>query len=198
MKIIIIGNNNSPLKTKTIQPYFYLKPDSALLKDNKPFFIPDFTKDMIAEFHPVIRISRLGKNIAERFAYRYYDAITIGVNLIANDLNQNCIAEKLPWEISTSFDGSAIIGEFIPADYFKSLQSIHLKIKLDEEFLQEINTNQLYLSPEKIIAWISKFYTIKTGDLIYMGNINNNSIIHIGEKIQGFLEQKEVFNFHIR
>jgi fumarylpyruvate hydrolase len=192
MKIIVIGNNAGPK-----EPYLYLKPDSALLKDNKPFFIPDYTKELTVSLHPVIRISRLGKNIAERFASRYYDAITVGLDLVASDLLERCRINAIPLDISYSFDSSAVIGNFIPIENFATIQALHLKLDKEGQAIQKINTSELTLSADKIIAWVSKYYTLKTGDLIYLGS-TSSSKVDINDRLQGYLEQELLFDFHIR
>lgn len=192
MKIILINNN-----TVGKEPFFFLKPDSALLKDNKPFFIPDFTKHLTFSLHPVIRICRLGKNIVERFAYRYYDAITIGLDLTAADVKQDSIEKRLPWEVSNSFDGSAVLGKFLSKETFLSLQNLHLKLDNEEKTIQKLFTADLLLSFDEIVAWTSRYYTMKTGDLIYCG-CNIITEAYIGERLQGYLEQEKLFDFYIR
>jgi fumarylpyruvate hydrolase len=192
MKIILIGDN-----TPTHKPYLFMKPDSALLKDNKPFFIPDFTESITASMHLVIRISRLGKNIAERFAPRYYDAVTIGIDLTAADTLQKCRIDGMPWEVSNGFDGSAVIGSFIPTDRFASLQTLHLKLNCDGETIQEGHTSEMLLSADRIVSWVSKYYTMKTGDLIYLGAFGTTKV-NIDMRLQGYLEREELFDFHIR
>jgi len=192
MKIILIGNN-----TEGQEPYMFLKPDSALLKDNKPFFIPDFTQSVTVSLHPVIRISRLGKNIAERFAPRYYDAVTVGLDITAADIQEDCIAKSLPWEASNGFDGSAVIGKFVPVEHFRSLQTLHLKLDGDGQTVQKLYSGDFLLDADKIIALVSKYYTMKTGDLIYLGT-SSPVDVQIGERLQGYLEQDMLFDFHIR
>ncbi len=192
MKIILIGNN-----TADNQPHFFLKPDSALLKDNKPFFIPDFTKQLRISMHPVIRISRLGKNIAERFAGRYYDAITMGLDFTATDLQNECRENNQPWDISYSFDGSAVIGHFLSKDKYKTLQALHFKLLADGKTVQQLSPSELSLSPDQIVSWVSQFHTLKTGDLIFCGNISSTSG-YIDELLQGYIEEEKVFDFHIR
>lgn len=199
MKIILIGNNNthSDDYEAANEPFHFMKPDSALQKNNKPFFIPDFTQSVTVSLHAVVRISKLGKNIAERFAFRYYDAITAGLDITAADLLQHCKEQALPWEASCGFDGSAVIGDFIPVERFKALSALHLKLCADGKPMQEDTLSCLKLNVEQAIARLSKYYTMKTGDLIYMGALGTTEV-HIGERLQGYLENEQLFDFHIR
>lgn len=199
MKIILIGNNNNhivPLDGIK-EPFHFMKPDSALQKNNKPFFIPDFTQSVAVSLHPVIHVSKLGKNIAERFVYRYFDGITAGLDIYATDLLQNCRKNALPWEVSNGFDGSAVIGDFIPTDQLPSLSTPEFKLCLNKKVIQQDTMSNLILNVEQVIARLSKYYTMKTGDLIYMGAFGTTEV-HIGDLLQGFIDNKEVFNFHIR
>ncbi len=199
MKIILIGNNNIHLLPENgiQEPFHYMKPDSALQKNNKPFFIPDFTQSISVSLHPVIRISKLGKNIAERFAYRYYDGITAGLEITASDLLQKCKENSLPWEVSCGFDGSAVIGDFLPTDKFQSLSTLHLQLNCDNSPIQQDILSYYQLNIDQIIAKVSRYYTMKTGDLIYMGAMGTTEV-KIGQRLQGYLENEELFDFHIR
>jgi len=199
MKIILIGNNNTQLDTHNSlqEPFHFMKPDSALQKNNKPFFIPDFTHCVTVSMHPVIRVSKLGKNIAERFAYRYFDAITTGLDICAGDILQKCQEKALPWEVSNSFDGSAVIGNFVTIDHFKSLDTINFKLCCDGKTFQEGTMQPLTLHIEQAISHLSNYYTMKTGDLIYMGAMGVTEV-HIGQRLQGYLENELLFDFHIR
>lgn len=192
MKIILIGHNE-PGKT----PYLFLKPDSALEKNNKPFFIPDFSTSTTVSLHPVIRISRLGKNIAERFANRYYDAVTAGLDITATNIQQSLSKEGLPWEESNSFDGSAVIGSFITLDKLQSISDLHWSLHMDEHKVQEGCIGQLLLQADQIVAWVSRYYTMKTGDLIYMGSFGRTAV-NIGNRLQAYAGEDKVFDFHVR
>jgi 2-keto-4-pentenoate hydratase/2-oxohepta-3-ene-1,7-dioic acid hydratase in catechol pathway len=199
MKIILIGNNNTHLLPENgyKEPYHFMKPDSALQKNNKPFFIPDFTQSVSVSLHPVIHISKLGKNIAERFAYRYYDSITTGLDITASDLLQKCKENALPWEVSCAFDASAIIGNFLSVEKFQSIETLHLKLNCDGNTVQQDTLSCFQMNIDQIIADISRYYTLKTGDLIYMGALGNTEV-QIGRRLQGYLENDELFDFHIR
>ena len=196
MKIIAIGmnyvahchelhaNENLPK-----EPVIFMKPDSALLKDSKPFFIPDFSKRVDYETELVVRICRLGKNIAPRFAHRYYDAVTVGIDFTARDLQQKLRAEGKPWEISKGFDNSAVIGDFVPVSRFKDVQNLDFHLNIDGNKVQEGNTRDMIFKIDDLIAYISQFYTLKIGDLLYTGTPVGVGPVSIGQHLEGYLER---------
>lgn len=203
MKIICIGRNyaehakemNSSLPTK---PIFFLKPDTALFKDNNPFYIPDFTSEMHYECELVVRINKVGKNIQEKFAQKYYDEIGLGLDFTARDLQQNCKEKGLPWEIAKGFDNSALISnKFIKIDHDK-INDLNFKLDLNGQTVQEGNPNQMIFTIDQIIAYISQFITLKTGDLIFTGTPSGVGSISIGDELKGFIKGKEFFNLEIK
>lgn len=203
MKIICIGRNyaehakemNSSLPTK---PIFFLKPDTALFKDNNPFYIPDFTSEMHYECELVVRINKVGKNIQEKFAQKYYDEIGLGLDFTARDLQQNCKEKGLPWEIAKGFDNSALISnKFIKIDYDK-INDLNFKLELNGQTVQEGNPNQMIFTIDQIIAYISQFITLKTGDLIFTGTPSGVGSISIGDELKGFIKGEEFFNLEIK
>ena len=176
MKIIAIGMNyvehchelHADEKLPE-EPVIFLKPDSALLKDGKPFFIPDFSKQVDYETELVVRISRLGKNIAPRFAHRYYDAVTVGIDFTARDLQRKFRAEGKPWELCKGFDNSAVIGDFVPVNHFKDVQNLDFHLDIDGNKVQQGNTCNMIFKIDEIIAYVSQFCTLKIGDLLFTG-----------------------------
>ena len=205
MKIIAIGMNyvahchelhaNEKLPK---EPVIFMKPDSALLKDSKPFFIPDFSKRIDYETELVVRICRLGKNIAPRFAHRYYDAVTVGIDFTARDLQQKLRAEGKPWEISKGFDNSAVIGDFVPVDRFKDVQNLDFHLDIDGNKVQQGNTCDMIFKIDDLIAYISQFYTLKIGDLIYTGTPVGVGPVSIGQHLEGYLEDEKLLDFYVR
>ena len=205
MKIIAIGMNyvahchelhaNEKLPK---EPVIFMKPDSALLKDSKPFFIPDFSKRIDYETELVVRICRLGKNIAPRFAHRYYDAVTVGIDFTARDLQQKLRAEGKPWEISKGFDNSAVIGDFVPVDRFKDVQNLDFHLDIDGNKVQQGNTRDMIFKIDDLIAYISQFYTLKIGDLIYTGTPVGVGPVSIGQHLEGYLEDEKLLDFYVR
>ncbi len=180
------------------EPVIFLKPDSALLKDSKPFFIPDFSTQVDYETELVVRICRLGKNIAPRFAHRYYDAVTVGIDFTARDLQRRFRAEGKPWELCKGFDNSAAIGDFVPVDKLPGIQDAHFHLDIDGRTVQRGHTADMIFSVDDIIAYVSRFYTLKIGDLIYTGTPVGVGPVSIGQHLQGYLENEKVLDFFVR
>ena len=180
------------------EPVIFMKPDSALLKDSKPFFIPDFTKQVDYETELVVRICRLGKNIAPRFAHRYYDAVTIGIDFTARDLQNKLRSEGKPWEISKGFDNSAVIGDFIPVNRFKDVQNLNFHLNIDGTQVQQGNTKDMIFKIDDLIAYVSQFYTLKIGDLLYTGTPVGVGPVSIGQHLEGYLEGEKLLDFYVR
>lgn len=205
MKIIAIGMNYS-LHCKELhadepvpqEPVVFMKPDSALLKDSKPFFIPDFCQQVDYETELVVRINRLGKNISERFAHRYYDAVTVGIDFTARDLQKKLRAGALPWELCKSFDNSAAIGDFIPVSELDNVQQLGFHLDIDGQTVQTGNTKDMIFHIDTLIAYISRFMTLKIGDLIFTGTPVGIGPVKIGNHLEGYLEDKKVLDFYIR
>lgn len=180
------------------EPVIFLKPDSALLKDGKPFFIPDFSKQVDYETELVVRISRLGKNIAPRFAHRYYDAVTVGIDFTARDLQRKFRAEGKPWELCKGFDNSAVIGDFVPVKRFKDVQNLDFHLDIDGNKVQQGNTCNMIFKIDEIIAYVSQFYTLKIGDLLYTGTPVGVGPVRIGQHLEGYLEGEKLLDFYVR
>ena len=173
-------------------PVVFTKADSALLKDRKPFFVPDFMGRIDYETELVVRISRLGKGISQRFAHRYYDAVTVGIDFTARDLQQKLRAEGLPWELCKGFDGSAALGDWLPIERFRSVDALHFHLDRNGKTVQEGCTSDLLFKVDELIAYISSFFTLKTGDLIYTGTPAGVGPVAIGDYLEGYLEDKKV------
>ena len=173
-------------------PVVFTKADSALLKDRKPFFVPDFMGRIDYETELVVRISRLGKGISQRFAHRYYDAVTVGIDFTARDLQQKLRAQGLPWELCKGFDGSAALGEWVPIERFRSVDALHFHLDRNGKTVQEGCTSDLLFKVDELIAYISSFFTLKTGDLIYTGTPAGVGPVAIGDYLEGYLEDKKV------
>ena len=204
MKIFAIGLNydahNKEMKRtfESEEPVLFMKPDTALLKDGKPFFMPDFSENMHYETELVVRINRLGKNIAERFAHRYYDEVTVGVDFTARDLQQRLKEKGLPWEISKSFDNSAAIGEFVSKNELNDIQNVNFHLDIDGRSVQQGNTKDMIYSVDKIISYISRFFTLKIGDLIFTGTPAGVGPVSINNHLQGYIEDKKLLDFKVK
>ncbi len=205
MKIICVGmnyasHNKEMLNTLLLsEPTIFLKPDSSLLKDSKPFFIPDFTSEMHYETEIVVKIDRLGKNIAAKFAHRYYSEVTVGIDFTARDLQRKLRNEGMPWEISKAFDNSAAIGNFVSLESLnKDINNIPFHLNINETKVQECNTQDMIFKVDKIIEYVSRFFTLKIGDLIYTGTPAGVGQVEINDHLQGFIGEQKVLDFFVR
>ena len=204
MKIFAIGLNydshNKEMKRtfESDEPVLFMKPDTALLKDGKPFMLPDFSKEMHYETELVVKINRLGKNIATRFAHRYYDDITVGIDFTARDLQKKLKERGLPWEISKSFDNSAAIGKFISKSEISDIQNLNFHLDINGKTVQQGNTEEMIYSVDKIISYISSFFTVKIGDLIFTGTPSGIGPVAINDHLQGYIEDRKLLDFRVK
>lgn len=180
------------------EPTIFMKSDSSLLKDGKPFFIPDFSSEIHYETELVVKIDRLGKNIAERFAHRYYSEVTVGIDFTARDLQRRLREQGLPWEISKAFDNSAVIGTFIPLEEAGNVNQLSFHLDMNEKTVQQGNTADMLFSVDQIIAYVSRFFTLKIGDLIYTGTPVGVGPVSIGDHLEGYLGEQKLLDFHVR
>ena len=180
------------------EPTIFLKADSSLLKDGKPFFIPDFSSEMHYETELVVKIDRLGKNIAERFAHRYYNEVTVGIDFTARDLQRRLREQGLSWEISKAFDNSAAIGTFVPLNEAGEVNHLSFHLDINGQTVQQGCTEDMLFSVDKIIAYVSRFFTLKIGDLIYTGTPAGVGSVHIGDHLEGYLGDRKLLDFHVR
>jgi len=203
MKIICIGRNyvaharelNNEVPDK---PVFFLKPDSALVISNRPFFYPEFSKDVHHEIEVVIRINRLGRSIEEQYAHRYYNEVALGVDFTARDLQAEQKKKGLPWEIAKGFDYSAPISEFHPLDKYGDIHKLNFRLDVNGKTVQDGNTSLMIFSFEKIIAYVSRFMTLKTGDLIYTGTPAGVGPVAINDRLEAYLEGDKLMDFPVK
>jgi acylpyruvate hydrolase len=203
MKIIAIGRNyanhakelNNPVPAV---PVIFMKPDTALLKDNKPFYHPDFSADIQHEIEIVLKISKEGKHISEKFASNYFDEIGLGVDFTARDIQQLHKEKGLPWELAKSFDNAAPVSTFIPKAQFADIYDLTFRLDVNGQTRQAGNTKDMIFSFEHIIAFVSKYITLKKGDLIFTGTPQGVAKINIGDKLQGYLEDKQLLDFYVK
>lgn len=205
MKILAVGMNyaehNKELDGtlyKPEEPVIFTKADSALLKDGKPFFIPDFTTQCDYETELVVRICRLGKNISTRFAHRYYDAVTVGIDFTARDLQRKLRAEGKPWELCKGFDNSAVIGDFILKEDLPDIQQIPFHLDIDGHTVQSGYSGDMIFAVDEIIAYISRIFTLKIGDLIFTGTPPGVGPVQIGQHLEGYIQDRRVLAFNVR
>ena len=205
MKIFAIGMNYaqhnkemSGALYKPEEPVVFLKADSSLLKDKKPFFLPEELGRVDYETELVVRICRLGKSIPQRFAHRYYDAVTCGIDFTARDLQSKCKEKGLPWTLCKGFDGAAAIGEWIPIEKFRDIQAIHFHLDINGKTVQEGCTSDMLYQVDELIAYISQWFTLKTGDLLYTGTPMGVGPVHINDHLEGWLEERKVLEFNVK
>jgi 2-keto-4-pentenoate hydratase/2-oxohepta-3-ene-1,7-dioic acid hydratase in catechol pathway len=203
MKVIAIGRNyaehakelNNPVPTV---PVIFMKPDTAVLKDNKPFYHPEFSSDIHHEIELVLKISKEGKHVSEKFASNYFEEIALGVDFTARDIQQKHKEKGLPWELAKAFDNSAPVSKFLPKSQFQDLTNINFKLDVNGTTVQSGNTKDLLFSFEKIIAFVSQYITLKKGDLIFTGTPQGVGKVNIGDHLAGYLEEDKLLDFYIR
>lgn len=183
---------------KPENPVIFMKADSALLKDHKPFFVPDHLGRIEYEGELVLRICRLGKSIPRRFAHRYYDAATVGIDFTARDLQKKLRAEGLPWELSKSFDGAAAIGEWVSADKFRDLQMLSFRLDKNGKTVQQALSSDMLFKIDDLIAYISQFFTLKTGDLLFTGTPAGVGEVAVDDHLEGYIEDRKVLDFRCK
>jgi len=203
MKFICIGRNYAQhikeLQHETpSEPVFFMKPDSAITRCNRPFFLPDFSERVDYETEIIVKINRLGKCIAEKFAHLYYEEIGLGVDFTARDIQKQCIEKGNPWEVAKAFDGSAVVGKFLSKSTLPDVQNLNFHLLLNGNKVQEGNSKDMLFSIDRIIAHVSKFITLRTGDIIFTGTPVGVGPVHINDHLEGFLEGQKLFDFKVK
>jgi len=203
MKILAIGQNyvehNKELNSKNpSEPVVFMKPDTALLKNNKPFFIPDFTDELNYETELIVKINRLGKNIAKKYAHRYYAEIGLGVDFTARDIQRKLKSNGHPWEISKAFDNSAVIGHFIPVSEISDVQNIEFHLDINGKTVQQGNSKDMIFPVDELIAYTSKFFTLKIGDILFTGTPVGVGKVQVGDRLEGYIFDQKMFDFKIK
>ena len=203
MKIIAIGRNyadhakelNNPVPD---EPVVFLMPDTCLINNNAPFFYPDFSKDIHHELEIVLRINRVGKNIQPRFAHRYFDEISVGIDFTARDLQKKAKEKGLPWEKAKAFDGAAPLGRFIPLSEVSDSDAIDFSLDINGKQVQIGNTREMIFPFSEIIAYVSRFFTLKMGDLIFTGTPAGVGPVNIGDHLEASIEGQVLLDFKIK
>lgn len=203
MKIICIGRNyvehakelNNPLPK---EPVFFMKPDSALIRRNRPFFYPEFSQEIHFETELVLKISKVGRHIPERFAHTYYNEIGIGIDFTARDLQRKCKEKGLPWEIAKAFDYSAPLGKFVPKSQFEDVSNINFHLEINGEKRQVGNSKDMIFSFDQVISYVSRFITLKMGDLIFTGTPEGVGQVNIGDRLAAYIESEKLLDFTVK
>lgn len=203
MKIICVGRNYvdhaKELKNEVpTEPVIFLKPETAILPKRNPFFIPDFSNEVHYEAELVIRINKIGKNIQEKFAHKYYDEVTVGLDFTARDLQQKLKEKGLPWEKAKAFDGSAAVGKFIQLDKIKDIENLEFTLHKNGELAQKGNPQQMIFSIHKLIAYVSQYFTLKIGDLIYTGTPAGVGKVEKDDQLELKLNEQTVLKLNVK
>lgn len=202
MKFICIGRNyvehiKELGNEKPEQPVIFMKPDTAALKNNEPFYLPSFSKDVHYEVELLVKIKKEGKSIQPEFASKYYDEIGLGIDFTARDTQSHLKSKGLPWELAKSFNHSAVISEFVSkSDY--NLSQLNFKLEKNHEIVQQGNTSQMIFSIDKIISFVSNYFTLKTGDILFTGTPSGVGPVKIGDRLTGYISDSKFFDFEIK
>ena len=202
MKIICIGRNYAKHieeleNERPDNPVVFLKPDSAILPKNNPFFIPPFSNDVHHEVEVLVKINKVGKHIASRFAHKYYDEIGLGIDFTARDVQAQCKAKGLPWEKAKAFDGSAIVGQFFPKEEF-DLENLSFQLLKNDEVVQDGNTKAMLWKTDELISYVSEYFTLKKGDIIFTGTPAGVGRVSENDELIGFIEGKKSFQIRVK
>ncbi len=203
MKIICIGRNYAnhieELKNeRPSEPVIFMKPDSAVLLKQHPFVIPEFSEDIHHEIELIVKISKVGKYIEPKFAHKYYDEISVGIDFTARDLQAKLKEKGLPWEKAKAFDGSAVIGDFLPKSQFVSLENITFELKNNDITVQKGNSDMMLWNIDELISYVSQFFTLKIGDIIFTGTPAGVAAVKPNDVLEGFLEGQKLFRIQVK
>jgi 2-keto-4-pentenoate hydratase/2-oxohepta-3-ene-1,7-dioic acid hydratase in catechol pathway len=203
MKIICIGRNYAKhiaelQNEKPVNPVIFLKPDSAILLKKQPFFIPPFSKDVHYEVEILVKINKVGKYINQIFAHTYYDEIGLGIDFTARDIQDDCKEKGLPWEKAKAFDGSAVIGEFLPKESLGDLNNLNFKLQKNDQIVQDGNTNAMLWKIDELIAYVSQFFTLKKGDILFTGTPEGVGKVSENDVLVGILNDVENFRINVK
>ncbi len=203
MKIICIGRNYTEHiaeleNEKPKDPVIFMKADTSILLKKQPFFIPDFSEEIHHEVEVLVKINKLGKYIDQKFAHKYYNEISVGIDFTARDLQSKLKAKGLPWEKAKAFDGSAVVGQWISKDQFEDINNLNFKLEKDNTIVQQGNTQQMLWKIDELIAYVSQYFTLKIGDIIFTGTPAGVGKVNANERLTGFLEGQQLFSILVK
>lgn len=203
MKIICIGRNYTDHikelnNDRPSDPVIFMKPDTSILLKKQPFFIPDFSSDIHHEVEVLVKINKVGKHIQEKFAHKYYDEVGLGIDFTARDLQQQLKEDGLPWEKAKSFDGAAVVGTFFPKNSFKSLEDLTFRLEKNGEIVQKASTALMLWNIDALIEYVSKYFTLKIGDVIFTGTPAGVGKVFPNDTLTGFLEEEQAFSIKVK
>lgn len=203
MKIICVGRNYASHieelnNERPSEPVLFIKPDSSILLKQHPFVIPEFSQDVQHEIELIVKINKVGKYIDAKFAHKYYDEISVGIDFTARDLQNKLKAKGLPWEKAKAFDGSAVIGDFVPKTQFSSVENLTFELKNKNQTLQKGNVKNMLWKIDELIAYVSQFFTLKIGDIIFTGTPEGVAAVQPDDVLEGYLEGQKLFRIQIK
>ncbi|WP_375234723.1 fumarylacetoacetate hydrolase family protein [Winogradskyella sp.] len=203
MKLICIGRNYTAHieeleNEKPTDPVVFLKPDTSILLKKQPFFIPDFSDDVHHEVEVLVKINKVGKHIAKKFAHKYYDEVGLGIDFTARDLQAQLKAKGLPWEKAKAFDGAAVIGKWLSKAKFQDINNINFSLKKNDEIVQSANTELMLWKVDELIEYVSKYFTLKIGDIIFTGTPAGVGKVFAEDRLQGYIEEEEIFSIKVK
>ncbi|WP_412984302.1 fumarylacetoacetate hydrolase family protein [Pontimicrobium sp. IMCC45349] len=203
MKLICIGRNYTKHieeleNEKPTDPVVFLKPDTAILLKKQPFFIPDFSNDVHHEVEVLVKINRVGKYIDKKFAHKYYDQIGLGIDFTARDLQSELKSKGLPWEKAKAFDGAAVVGNWLSKSKFENVNNINFSLHKNDELVQQGNTSLMLWKIDELIEYVSKYFTLKIGDIIFTGTPAGVGKVVANDKLKGFIEDEQLFSIHVK
>ena len=203
MKIICIGRNYTNhiaelQNERPTEPVVFMKPDSAVLLKQHPFVLPEFSNEVHHEIELIVKINKVGKYIEPKFAHKYYDEISVGIDFTARDLQDQLKAKGLPWEKAKAFDGSAVIGEFVPKDQFASLEDVNFELLKNGEIAQKGNSSLMLWKIDELVAYVSQFFTLKIGDIIFTGTPEGVAAVQPNDILEGYLEGQQLFRIQVK
>lgn len=203
MKLICIGRNYAKHieeleNERPTDPVVFLKPDTSILLKKQPFFIPDFSEDIHHEVEILVKINKVGKYIDKKYAHKYYDEIGLGIDFTARDLQSQLKAKGLPWEKAKAFDGAAVIGKWLSKSDFKSVNDINFSLKKNNDIVQQGNTSHMLWKIDELIEYVSKYFTLKIGDIIFTGTPAGVGKVIAEDQLKGYIEDKELFSIKIK
>lgn len=203
MKLICIGRNYTDHikeleNEKPTDPVVFIKSDNAILLKKQPFFIPDFSNDVHHEVEVLVKITKLGKHIDRKFAHKYYDQLSVGIDFTARDLQKQLKEKGLPWEKAKSFDGAAVIGDWIDKSEFSDVDNLNFRLEKNSSVVQTANTSLMLWKIDELIEYVSKYFTLKIGDIIFTGTPSGVGKVVVNDKLKGYLEDKELFSITVK
>ena len=203
MKLICIRRNYTAHieeleNEKPTDPVVFLKPDTSILLKKQPFFIPDFSDDVHHEVEVLVKINKVGKHIAKKFAHKYYDEVGLGIDFTARDLQAQLKAKGLPWEKAKAFDGAAVIGKWLSKAKFQDINNINFSLRKNDEIVQSANTELMLWKVDELIEYVSKYFTLKIGDIIFTGTPAGVGKVFAEDRLQGYIEEEEIFSIKVK